>query len=62
MTMEEIREIARRWNLKTAKVRKAELIGAIQAAEGNTPCFATPARQGCAESGCLWREDCLTAR
>lgn len=42
-----------------AKLRKTELIRAIQVAEGNSPCFATI--NDCGEGECLFREDCQEA-
>jgi hypothetical protein len=62
MKMDEIRTIARQWNLKTGNLKKADLVRSIQAAEGNTACFGTPARENCRQSDCLWREDCLTEK
>jgi len=44
-------------NLKgVAKLRKPELIHAIQIAEGNSDCFARISN--CAVSPCLYRADC----
>jgi len=44
-------------NLKgAAKLRKQELIHAIQIAEGNTDCFARISN--CAVSPCLYRAEC----
>jgi len=44
-------------NLKgAAKLRKPELIHAIQIAEGNTDCFARI--PDCAVNPCLYRADC----
>ena len=41
---------------KSAK--KTDLIQAIQAAEGNFPCFATPMVSSCGQDACCWRGDC----
>jgi len=38
---------------------KAELIRAIQRAEGNIDCFGTAAEEECSQEGCLWREECF---
>jgi len=43
-----------------AKLRKAELIRAIQQGEGNQECFGAPWRFDCQQTGCCWRQDCLT--
>lgn len=58
MNIAEIRAIAKQWDLKTTNIRKADLIRCIQAAEGNIPCFNTPARAQCREFDCLWMLDC----
>ncbi|MBN2644696.1 MAG: SAP domain-containing protein [Desulfuromonadaceae bacterium] len=58
MKMDEIRKIAKSMNLKTSGVKKADLIHAIQAAEGNPVCFATATSDQCGQPDCLWREDC----
>ena len=58
MKLEEIKEIAKQHNIKVGKMKKAELVQAIQAAEGNIPCFETGASSRCGQEGCLWRPDC----
>jgi hypothetical protein len=58
MKLEEIKEIAKQHNIKTGKLKKAELIRAIQLAEENTPCFETDQAAECAQDECLWRSDC----
>lgn len=59
MTVKEIQSIARDRGLKTGKLRKHELVRAIQSDEGNFSCYATAARDACAQDACLWRADCL---
>lgn len=59
MKMTEVREMAKRLNLKTNKMKKADLIRAIQEEEGNFPCFET-AENSCDQMTCIWRTDCLT--
>jgi hypothetical protein len=59
MTVTEIRKIARTLGIKTAKLRKGELILAIQTEERNFPCFGTALGGECDQGGCCWREDCL---
>ena len=57
MKVTQIREIARELKIKNySRMRKDDLIRAIQVAEGNTDCFKRI--PGCGEKGCLWREDC----
>lgn len=58
MKMEEIREIAKQYEIKAGKLKKADLVRAIQAAEHNTPCFGTGQTGCCGQEACLWREDC----
>lgn len=58
MKLEEIKEIAKQHNIKAGKMKKAELVRAIQAAEGNPQCFETGTSSACGQDGCLWRQDC----
>jgi len=58
MEMSDIRKRAKEFGVKVQGVKKADMIRAIQTAEGNTPCFAT-GREKCDQVGCCWREDCL---
>jgi hypothetical protein len=56
--MPEIKQIAAEKGIKAGKMKKVELVRAIQAAEGNYDCFATDRIEDCPEAGCYWREDC----
>ena len=58
MKLDEIREIAKQHHIKTARMKKAELIRAIQQAEGNEQCFDSGNADACSQEKCLWREDC----
>ncbi|MGE5311314.1 MAG: Rho termination factor N-terminal domain-containing protein [Nitrospirota bacterium] len=58
MTLRELQKLAKQLGLNPGKVRKAELIKAIQRAEGNFDCFGT-AKDYCDQLNCLFREDCL---
>ena len=58
MKVEEIKEIARQRGLKAVKMKKGELVRAIQEAEGNPTCFDTGTVNGCSQANCLWRQDC----
>lgn len=60
MLMEEIRTIAKEQGLKTSRMSKVALVKLIQISEGNFDCFATATTGSCDQSGCRWREDCLT--
>jgi len=58
MKLDEIREITKQHHIKAGKMKKAELIRAIQQAEGNEPCFDSGTAAACGQEACLWREDC----
>jgi hypothetical protein len=58
MKLDEIKEIARKHNIKIGKMKKAELVRAIQLAEGSDACFETGKANRCGQDACLWREDC----
>lgn len=59
MRMDEVREKAKKLGLKTARMKKEDLIRAVQAAEGNYPCFGTVSDGNCDQTGCCWIDDCL---
>lgn len=59
MKLEEIKEIARQHNIKVNRMKKADLVKAIQQAENNDPCFAAGLAHGCGQESCVWREDCV---
>lgn len=62
MDMADIRKKAKDAGIKTAVgMKKLELIRAIQAKEGNFPCFGT-ADDYCDQLSCLYREDCLAKK
>jgi hypothetical protein len=58
MTMPEIREKAKALGITPRKMKKTELVHAIQTAEGNTPCFGTSNGQ-CPNTACCFMQDCL---
>ncbi|MDX1334783.1 MAG: SAP domain-containing protein [Gammaproteobacteria bacterium] len=60
MNMQDIRSIAKEYGLKTGKMTKVNLVRTIQLTEGNFDCFATASAGECDQTGCLWRDDCLT--
>jgi len=59
MQMQDIREKAKEYGLKTSGMKKQDLIKQIQVAEGNFDCFATAYDGICDQAGCLWRDDCM---
>jgi hypothetical protein len=58
MKLDEIKEIARQHGIKVGRMKKAELVRAIQLAEQNDPCFETSKSDVCGQDTCAWREDC----
>ena len=57
MKMQEVREIARKWDVDVRIGRsKQQVIRDIQIREGYSPCFRT--RQEC-DRDCLWMQDCI---
>lgn len=58
MKIDEIKEIAKQYNIKAGKAKKSDLVRAIQLAEGNLPCFANGQAEQCGQENCLWQEDC----
>lgn len=59
MTLKELQTLAKSRGLKTGKLRKFQLIRAIQEDEGNFPCFGSALKGECDQSECSWRADCL---
>jgi len=58
MNMMEIKIIAKNCGVKSGSLKKAELIRAIQAAEGNEQCFEMGKAAECGQATCLWKADC----
>ena len=57
MKVAEIRTMARHFRVKNySRLNKADLIRAIQVAEGNSPCYEQIF--DCRVYDCLWREEC----
>jgi len=63
MNIADIRKKAKKVGVagNTGGMKKADLIKAIQRAEGNPDCFGT-ATTFCDQAKCCWREDCLGAK
>lgn len=59
MKMQEVREIAKKMGIKTANMKKVDIIRTIQQTEGNNDCYQTGYAEKCDQSNCLWRDDCL---
>ncbi len=58
MKVEEIKEIAGLRGVKVGRMKKGEIVRAIQEAEGNPTCFDTAKADACGQMNCLWRQDC----
>ncbi len=58
MKMQELREIAKKRGIKTATMKKVEIIRAIQRDEKNADCYLTGNVDKCGQTECLWKADC----
>jgi len=58
MNMTQIKEVAKDRGVKPGRMKKEELIRAIQSAEDNPQCFNTDFSHLCGQEECLWRGDC----
>jgi len=58
MNMQDIKAIAKDRGVKSSNLKKAELVQAIQFAEGNVQCFGRGKAAECGQEGCLWKADC----
>ena len=61
ISMPEIKMKAKMLGITPGKMKKAELIHAIQQAEGCTPCFGRSGGQ-CSYVDCCFMKDCLKIR
>lgn len=61
MKLEEISAIAKTRAISQGKLSKAEIIKAIQTAEGNFDCYSSAHEGVCDQVDCCWREDCFDA-
>lgn len=59
MNLLQIKAIAKKQGVKSAKMKKNELVRAIQSAEGNEPCYETGKAAICGQLTCLWKDDCI---
>ena len=59
LTMTQIKEKAKRLGVNAGKMKKVELIHAVQVAEGCTPCYGR-SNGNCPWTQCCWRGDCFT--
>ena len=61
MDMATIKEKAKQLGIQVGKMKKVDLIRAIQHKEGNFPCFET-AKDYCNQISCAWRKGCLPSK
>ena len=60
MKIQEVRDIAKTWNVNVkARRSKQDIIRNIQIIEGNSACFRT---KNMCENDCLWEKDCINCR
>lgn len=62
MKLQEVKAIAKQRGIDPGRMRKDELIKAMQHAEGNNDCFGTTLSIECGQISCLWRKDCLKVK
>ncbi len=60
MKINDVRKIAKGMDINTYRMKKEDIIRAVQRAENNIVCFATERVGSCNEDKCLWRDDCLS--
>ena len=59
MKFQDIRKMAKGMDIYTYRMKKTDVIHAIQEAENNIECYGTERIGSCDEQECLWRSDCL---
>ena len=59
VALPDIKKKAKEMGIAGTKMKKDDLILAIQKAEGNFPCFKS-ATSMCDQWTCLWRDECLS--
>uniref|UniRef100_UPI004057BA0F SAP domain-containing protein n=1 Tax=Candidatus Electrothrix sp. TaxID=2170559 RepID=UPI004057BA0F len=58
MNIAEIKAVAKDRGVKPGRMKKEDLVRAIQLQEGNPQCFNTSFAAKCEQDECLWRGDC----
>jgi hypothetical protein len=59
--LQEIRAIAKQYQINSSSLSKTQLIREVQRQEGNFDCFATACGGECDQLACMWRKDCFDA-
>lgn len=62
MRIQFLRALAKSKGINGARMKKSDLIRAIQRSEGNFDCYGTAANGYCDQDVCLWRGDCIPGR
>lgn len=62
MRFQDIQKMAKGMGINTYRMKKMDIIHAIQRKENNIECFGTDRADHCEEQGCLWRSDCLSLK
>ena len=60
MRFQDIQKMAKGMDIKPYRMKKTDMIRAIQREENNIECYGTDRVDICEEEACLWRGDCLT--
>jgi hypothetical protein len=61
MNIQDVRDRAKDFGIKTSRMSKLKLIQAIQLEEGNFSCFASAIDSECDQMECIWRDDCFAS-
>ena len=61
MKFQEIQKIAKKMNINTYRMKKADIVQAIQKKENNIECYGTNRVEYCGEEQCSWRSDCIAS-
>jgi len=59
MNFNQIRKMAKEMGVNTYRMKKTDIIRAIQKAEHSIECYGTQRVTECMEDSCLWRGDCV---
>ena len=60
MRFQDIQKMAKGMGINTFRMKKTNIIRAIQGKENNIECYGTERANHCEEEACLWRSDCLS--
>lgn len=59
MNFNQLRKMAKARGINTYRMKKTDIIRAIQRAEQNIDCYGSERVTVCNEESCLWRGDCV---